>query len=301
VSLDSVTIDTVLFEGGTVRAVSPEGQTASIPLPDLMSRLLPPRTGTGEMILPDGVKAVLSDGRTTVWVHQSPPNVYNLRWITPDSPAPYGPGAKYRDVPIALPYLITLAVFGPGCVQPHHLSHVNECFFRNGPLNSLDDEVCFPALLNCSKYRVPDGRPLAWICTQYLRVDGYVHETDPNRCMRGGFKELWHCLTGTGFNYSSEHHEGASWYSESRGIDPRIATIEDWERATQQNPMFVLDVPWLKAGTLRYVTDRIFENARTRPPAVTSSADIARIVFNHGPTQTAGATEPDLSWMETTN
>jgi hypothetical protein len=136
--------------------------------------------------------------------------------------------------------------------------------------------------LNCSKYRVPDGRPLSWICTQFVRPEQFTGETDPNRCMRAGFKELWHCLTGTGFNYSSEHHEGASWYSESRGLDPRIASIEDWERATQEDALFVLDVPWLKAGALRHVTDRIFENAHTRPPAVSTSADVARIVFNHG-------------------
>ena len=85
----------------------------------------------------------------------------------------------------------------------------------------------------------------------------------------------------TGFNDSSDRHEGASWFSESARVDPRVASVESWEAATAKGPLFVLDVPWLRTGlSLRQVVERVFKNQRAPRAAATSAGDLARLVFN---------------------
>ena len=67
------------------------------------------------------------------------------------------------------------------------------------------------------------------------------------------------------------------------GIDPRIASVEAWEEATKTDPLFVLEVPWLRTGkTLREVTDRIAKAGSGAKP-VASAADVARLIVNSQP------------------
>jgi hypothetical protein len=116
----------------------------------------------------------------------------------------------------------------------------NECYFRVDPLTSVDNELLFPALLNVSKFPSTAGaRALTWICTQHLDY-GEVHERPELTRYRDAVAALWHCIIGTGFNRSSEMNEGASWYGESCKVDKRIATIEDWEKATKVDPLVAL-------------------------------------------------------------
>jgi hypothetical protein len=53
----------------------------------------------------------------------------------------------------------------------------------------------------------------------------------------------------TGWNRSAEHHEGHSYFNESRSIDPRIASMDAWEEASRANPDFALEIPWRAART----------------------------------------------------
>jgi hypothetical protein len=231
--------------------------------------------------MPDGGRMLLTRGRLLILVHETPPRVFNFRWIAEDSDARFGEEAEYRDVRIALPYVIVMAVFECDIRGNVKLGSRNECFFSKTPLDSLDQQLCFPALLNCSKFDQPDGNPLSWICTQYLqrrkgRSPGGT-KPEPNQQLRNGLKSLLHCLFETGFNYSSEFNEGSSWYSESTRVDKRIATIKAWEKATEKNNLFVLDLPWLETKlTAREITSRIFRNQ-----LLTTADDCARLVFNY--------------------
>ena len=273
----------VVFEGKVARASSPEGQTATMSIEELLERLDGGGMNTGGVVLPDGVKAVLKRGSVTIWVHQTPPRLHRFKWIAADSARAFGEGTSYREVTIALPYLIVLAVFLQGRDNRLHLSGHNECFFRNEPLSDVSDRLFFPALLNCSKFAQPRGNPLAWICTQHLSRAGHARVKDDNRRMRAAFKALMHCLLETGFNRSSEENEGSSWFTESRVVDDRVSTIEKWDAASRDDPMFVLEVPWLDTGlSVREVADRIAGNLRAGRAVPRSAADIARQLFNHG-------------------
>jgi len=274
---------TVEIAGPTVTVTSPEQERRTMPIDEVIGRLAPPRMSTEGVVLPDGVKAVISRGRVTIWIHQTPPGVHNLRWIAEDSETPYGPGTTYREVKIALPYVVVLAVFQRDPRGRLQLAHANECFFRNEPLRSLDDELLYPALLNCSKHENPEGRPLAWICTQHMNVGALAKEQDGNRRLRSGMDTLLHCLFDAGFNYSSEHHEGASWYTASRELDERIGTVEGWEEATREDPFFATGIPWHPTGhTVREVAERILAHMAPGRGRARTASDIARVVLNHG-------------------
>jgi hypothetical protein len=266
---------TINFDGDVVHVQSPEGQQGSMKLEDLFGRTTTRQMDSCGVVLPNGVKLMYSNGPLTVWVHETPPRVMQLKWIAANSPAPFGPTAKYRMVQIALPYLVVLAAFDRG-----RLSDFNECFFRTAPIESENDELLYPGLLNCSRFEPPNGHPLSWICSQHLDRQ-FVHERDPNRRMRLGFKSLLHCLIETGFNQSSDEHEYSSWFTESCKVDPRVATIEKWEATSQHDPMFVLDVPWLKTGmSVKAVVERLFKNHRGSNHRIRSVLDIARLILN---------------------
>jgi hypothetical protein len=272
----------VLIEGQDAVATSPEGQQASMPIEALLSRVASGQLSSGPAMLPDGLKAVLSTGAITIWVWECPPRVHQFSWIANDSPAPFGKGASYRLVSLALPYLVVFAVFARNEAGLPVLTPNNECFFRTAPLKRFDDELFYPALLNCSKFVPPDGRPLSWICTQHLKATPKMQSPDPAERYIAAFEALRHCMLETAFNYSSEHHEGASWYTESRRVDPKIHTVEAWEQASRESPLFVLDLSWLKTGhTVGQVADRIFTNLRINQRRIQSAAGLARIIFNH--------------------
>lgn len=241
-----------------------------------------PGMSTGPVVLPAGIKTVLSQGNITLWVWEQPPKVQRLSWIAADSLAPYGGSATYRNVRIALPYLIIVAVFARDDNGLPELLCKDECFFRTEPLKSLDDELSFPGLLNCSKFgNISPNAPLSWICTQHLKRSKKMQSQNPGDRFQYGFEAVRYCLLETSFNLSSEHNEGNSWYGASKNIDKRIATIEAWEAATEKNPLFVLEVPWIKTGhSVAKLAERIFKQQGASAGSVKTADDLARIIIN---------------------
>jgi len=268
----------ITITGTTASTVSPEGVKASMDLAKFLEAVCPPCMDTGEQILCDGIKSIQSMDGFTIVVHQSAPAIYNFKWIAKDSVIRSGRDAKYRNVRIALPYVILLATFQDGL-----LTMDNECYFRTSPLNKIDDGLLYPALLNVSKFpNTSNNRALTWICTQHLNF-GKVHEGPELTRFRDSVAALWQCLIGAGFNYSSEANEGASWYGESCKVDKRIATIEDWQDATREDPLFAIDVPWLDTGhSLKKMCQRIFKRNVADAGPMTAER-LATAIFNAKP------------------
>lgn len=279
-------------KGGGANLVSIEGDLAtvdgnlksvSMKIEDLCQRI-GPGMSTGSVILPAGIKTVLSQGNITIWFWEQPPKVVRLSWIREDSPSPYGPGAKYRNVRIALPYLVIAAVFARDGNGIPNIIGKDECFFRNEPLKSYaNDELCFPALLNCSRWSDPKcmGHPLSWICTHHLKPNKQMQSKKPGDRFQGGFEAVRYCLLETSFNLSSEHHEGNSWFGDTKKLIPQIGTVEKWEENTKKDPLFVLDLPWTKTGyTISTLAERIFQQNGGGSGTPKTADDIARIIIN---------------------
>ena len=189
------------------------------------------------------------------------------------SPSHSGMGAKYRQVRIALPYLIVLARFvkHPENEDVFALTTGNEVYFRNERMDSLEDKLLYPALLNCARMENP-RKPLSWVCCQHL-------PTDPRRGIAHGVGTLLSHILSSAFNRDFEARGSSSWFTETVAarVDPRISSIERWEEATEADPLFAVDVPWLKTKkTVREVVTR----GTNRQRRIESAGDIARVMFH---------------------
>ena len=75
------------------------------------------------------------------------------------------------------------------------------------------------------------------------------------------------------FNRSAEEHEGNSYWSSHGAVDPRVATLEDWEKASRDDPRFALEVNWRPSGLrvaaeLERMLDRVMKPQRPVDVAV---------------------------------
>lgn len=231
--------DTLTIQNGKVVLKTEEGQSIERPEADLFDmfhrEIRPPIDGCA---LPDGIKFYEWRDPFFLVVHQHPPFCRSLRWITDDSPADYGPGTQYRKVRLSVPYAITFAMyFYRG--GKLFLTGANELYFRNEPLKSKNDKLCFPALLNVSAIKTPE-RTRSWICTQHL------HNTPDMDWTTQLGNLISHTWDGA-FNRSSERHEGASFYGESQGVHEDLHPVERWEAASRHDDAFALSVPWMPA------------------------------------------------------
>ncbi|NNC89229.1 MAG: hypothetical protein HKN82_12285, partial [Akkermansiaceae bacterium] len=195
------------------------------------------------------------------------------------------PEAVYRRVTIALPYVVVIGLFvsraksrGRSRLPGRSIACV---FFRNKPLESLDDELCYPALLNLLPGRRADHPPLSFICTQYLDESFHGVQDEPER-FRRTVQGMVSCLFDTGFNHHAEDGGTASWFTTSGAVDPRIASIEAWERATAEDPAFACTVPWLPSNwTVRSVTDHFLNRFGIDRPIPGNAPSLARFVMKH--------------------
>jgi hypothetical protein len=271
----------VILQNDSALGLTPEGASHSLPLVEFIERLAPRVPTTLDQVLPDGIRAMVPGRGSCVVVHQSSPQPMSLRWVAADSDERVGPGTKYRTVRLALPYVWILALYrrrGDRMV----LSGANECFFSNEPLRCLDQEPCFPALLNCSRFKDGMPKPLSWICTQHLDFNRLMTELPAERSISDGMAALREHLFAAAFNESSEQHELSSWFKETveAKVDPRLASVEAWEQATAADPLFALEVPWLKTGqSLRAIAERglKLESGAVRP--LTTARDVLRLLL----------------------
>ena len=63
--------------------------------------------------------------------------------------------------------------------------------------------------------------------------------------------------------------------------DQRIRTVETWEAASAERPLFALEVPWLPTQhTVRQLAERICKVQQARAKSLRTAGALARLVFN---------------------
>jgi hypothetical protein len=294
--------DRLLIAGAEVHAHAPEGVAARMPVDAFVRRLAPPVLGTGEIVLPDGVRALFSGGAITVIVYEIPPQVATLQWVTDASAARYGAGTLYAPRTLSLPYMVLVLVLARDSDNKPALTKRNELFFaheslaapRPGRPPALDDPALlrWAALKNVSRYKDvdmrKDGKSLAWYCTHNWRGMGEINrEPDVGRRVARAINGLVQYLFASSYNDSSEYNplakaamELESWYTSTvrAGV---IGSVEEWAALTRLNPRCGLEIPWLETGyTVRQVAQRIIDMHNPVQPPQTAT-DLARVVFNH--------------------
>jgi hypothetical protein len=178
-------------------------------------------------------------GPLTVVIQELDPELRRMMWIAPDSPQPRGKEARYEPRQLATPYIVLKVPFMHGRVTGRV-----ELFYRNRPLEKLDDELYWSNLLNVSPHAY---HCKAWLCTQYL-----AHElagAPPG--VTSGLNALMHHTFGLGgWNWSSDLSEGKSAFTLAKemDVDPRVIDVDRWEQESLADPKFVLQVPWKPVG-----------------------------------------------------
>jgi hypothetical protein len=274
-----MTDNEIIIRDDTATVSVADGRSIAMSVSDLLARAFPPRIDSCGLRLPHEVRFAYSRERLLILACEYPPGPYTLSWIAENSPAPYGSRAKYRRVTLSLPYVVVLAVF-----ERSYLSDLNECFFRRAALTEIDEEneLCYPGLLNCSRFVPQEGRPLSWICTEHLDRSLIYKEKDARRQIAAGLEALRRCLFQQSFNLSSDFNEFSSWYSESRAVDERISTATRWHEETRKDRYMGLDVPWITTNeTLKSVVERIFRNRGLGADGIRNARQLARVMINH--------------------
>jgi len=215
-----------------------KGFRKEVQLTPFMKKLAPLLGGTpGEAVAipPYGAKAMWRNGTTTVVQIELPPQLRTVYWILEGSEKDYGSGVKDKARNLAFPYIEIFVKF-----QNNALSGDQCLYYRTEPVESMDDVLLQSNLLNVSDFDPGEihGQK-AWFCSQYFSVPASASWKEKIAGIHG---LLWQWT----FSKSSEHHEGNSYWKYNHGIDPRISTIDAWEKASKKDPFFMLKVDWPK-------------------------------------------------------
>ena len=171
-------------------------------------------TGMRNEPIPDNVRWVCEKGDRAVYIVELQPELRTILWG----------GAENSGLPytVATPYVVLKVPFiGNALYYP-------SVFYRNEPLQSINDRLYHSNLKNVAYC----GEPLI----NYLCLDGLRHSTDWKR--EQTINELVNHL------WSGEFNDEMSSHQFGREGDDRLQTIQGWQKASKEDPEFVLGVNW---------------------------------------------------------
>lgn len=189
-------------------------------------------------VLPVGTRWYARGGKREFLVVEEPPRVRRLT-VNPRGGLTE---EETRHLRLAFPYLVYLMSFLDR--EPAEV----KLFFRTGNLASPDDRLLFPSLPNVQYARGhrAEGRACLrpWPRTSGLELAGKVETL---------LSHFW----STGFNLDVEDN----CLARAQALSPVFSSLDSWEEATRQDPLFVLDVAWEESGlTPRSVMTRVFSD-----------------------------------------
>lgn len=207
-----------------------DNQADAVPLGQYAKTLVQfAERGEADEPIPRGVRFLVHRQPATLVVIEEPPHVRTVQWIEDESAEPFGDGAAYRRVSLAFPYVVILAVFLHG-----RLTTNTQCFYRTAPIERRDDRLYIPNLYNVD---VRDDFP-CWLCLK--KLDGLVRSHSWSKKVDTIRRHFW----GATFNRSASPAPGTGYWWKMKALDPRISSLDRWETASRENPLFPLHVAW---------------------------------------------------------
>lgn len=185
------------------------------------------------------LRALHTQNNFLLFLLEYPPGVRTLAW-TREGVKPKGvPEPRWREATVALPYVLFFIT-----VQGGRYLGKSSVYFRNERIRAADftDTLSDCHFFNCS----PQAYGVyCWMCSTSLPP-----AVQPTQSLPAFVASVIDNFWFTGFNYSSEHNEGNSFFGLGRKggkkqiPDARVQTIEAWEEATARDPGFAVTVPW---------------------------------------------------------
>lgn len=191
----------------------------------------------GPVLMPDYTRIYYRKGRTEVLVQEYPPQVRIVKFKGSLAKRKNSTGEistadidKVFQYSLALPYVVFIFKFVDGMFTEVH------CAFCDRPLKRLEEKPLRPFLSNIdSNLNVCLGRDFD---RNHLMKDNIVQQSSYI------LSHFWQTI------YSDEWSQNF-WNNKGHfeQVDPRLATLEAWQDASVENPLFVVEnVQWLQCA-----------------------------------------------------
>lgn len=197
-------------------------------------------SGMRKQPIPDNVRWIVECGQGSVYVLELQPEIRQLVWN--DGSAQHSDDERYGRVyeesgskhTVATPYVVIVIPFfinkiSGNCERPVRV------FYRNSPLQSIDDQVLSSNLNNVLPVNYGTSS-CGSLCLDRLDVNSKMSREEV-ACAVVNY--LW------GSEFNTEYGNN---FASVAPIDKRIGSIEAWERESKKNPGFVLEVQWPETG-----------------------------------------------------
>lgn len=205
----------------------------------------------GPILMPDYTRIFYKKGNTEVLLLEYPPQVRLMRFTgalssrsNSSEDLEEASKTKVNNFTLAIPYVIFIFKFVDGMFQEVR------CCFSDRPLKKLDEKPLRPYLPNLdSNLKVCLGR-----------------DFDNSNLEKGNIaQQSAYILSHFWQSVYSDEWSAHYWDSKTHftAKDPRMATLDAWQAATLDNPLFVIeDVDWLKHAEEEFgaIIVRLFDN-----------------------------------------
>lgn len=186
-------------------------------------------TGMSDKPIPDNVRWIVESGDRAVYIVELQPELHSIECYFGVCPCSEcrenGTNGEQGRFTIATPYVILKVPF-----HKNRLQEYTEVFYRNRPIESLDDELFLTNLPNTAN---GGGESHGWMC-----MDGVKTKTSMTREQVLGVivNHLW-CGEFNNEISSSNFHNFMD-------CDKRLSSMAAWQEASLKDPSFVLGVNW---------------------------------------------------------
>lgn len=149
---------------------------------------------------------------------------------------------------LSFPYVILAILISKGAIVSSPDIPAPAAFFRNQPVTSMKDNLCSTNLKNVGSEQGAGAQ--GWLCIYPNRWDA-KSVIEAAEIIR---ENLWQSV----FSNTMERFSDYSQYAKST-----TGEVEDWEKKTKKNPLFVLNTKWHPAElTLKTLVEKMFSGLR---------------------------------------
>lgn len=149
---------------------------------------------------------------------------------------------------LSFPYVILAILISKGTIVSSPDIPAPAAFFRNQPVTSMKDSLCCTNLKNVGSEQGAGAQ--GWLCIYPTRWDA-KNVIEAAEIVR---ENLWQSV----FNNTMERFSDYSRYAKST-----TGEVEEWEKKTKKNPLFVLNTKWhQEKTTVKTLVEKMFSGLR---------------------------------------
>ena len=238
-------------------------QRTKLTVAQLVERLVKDNMVTAEItetpVLPDRTRYYLKRDARQLIIVEDQPQVRTIRW-----------GDKQFQ--LAFPYVFYFIYFENGTMPPY----TSRIFWSNMPMASKETELFIPNVTHVvgvggevrdgeAAPGVPPGRPICTMCNRVARGVQGIAPDDFAAMAAAAIDNFWESsfTPPAGWGAAGEPGEWAAGSTRHGKLVEHFKTPAAWQKASQKDPLFVLEVPWLSSKlTVGKVMNEMLDPAR---------------------------------------